>query len=105
MLHDGVAFHQPYGEIDLERRASPRTTCTAELTLTWLHDSRTPVRYHVLDCGPGGFRILTATPLLEGMTGIAWKLLPEGRAIRRTVVVAWVVPTADNMTEAGLRYL
>jgi hypothetical protein len=105
MLHDGVAFPQPYSEIALERRSSPRTSCTAELTLTWLHDSRTPVRYHVLDAGEGGFRILTATPLLEGMTGIAWKLLPEGRPIRRTVVVAWIASTADGMTEAGLRFL
>lgn len=77
----------------------------AELVLAWMHDLGTPLRFCVVDAGDGGFRIRTSTPLVEGMTGIAVKLLPGGEQLDRAVMVAWVgPPDRDGQRDVGLRF-
>lgn len=108
MLHEGVALPRPAhtpGYTGIERRAFQRVPFPAELVVTWFHDMKTPIRYRVIDAGEGGFRIRTTLPLIQGMTGVALKLLPEGRTIERTVSVAWVRLVNGLESDAGLKLL
>lgn len=120
MLHDGLMSNQPIapgatrhdpnaagqpGIMDIDRRRSDRVPFPAELVLAWMHDLGTPLRFPVVDAGDGGFRIRTATPVIEGMTGLAVKLLPSGDLLDRAVMVAWVGPPEQNgERQVGLRY-
>lgn len=116
MLHDGLMSNRPTvcdavnreadaapksGIMDVDRRRSDRVPFPAELVLAWMHDLGTPMRFRVVDAGQGGFRIHTCTPVIEGMTGIAIKLLPNGDPLDRAVMVAWVGPPDEN----GKRYI
>ena len=115
MLHDGVLSRQnrdAAGRSPADRRYSRRVSDTSELLLIWLHDPATPIRYRVLDASDGGFRVASACPLVEGMAGIARRVLPQGTTIERAMVVAWSRPGAAGEDgnevaefEAGLRYL
>ena len=113
MLHEGVtAAARPHvkingqGQVEVEeRRASPRVPFPAELVIAWFCAMKSPIRYRVLDASEGGFRILSNLPLFEGMTGVAVKLLPDGKPLDRTVMVAWIRTHPDGQHEAGLRLL
>ncbi|TVQ51896.1 MAG: hypothetical protein EA377_11365 [Phycisphaerales bacterium] len=106
MLHDSIMTSRLAGTLADDRRTGDRVPYPAELLIAWMHDLRTPVRYRVIDAGDGGFRIRTRTPVIEGMTGVALKLLPEGQAIDQSVMVAWTKATdeQDGEYEIGLRY-
>ncbi len=109
MLHDQV-FSQATGESAValpDRRKGCRVPFPAELLLIWHHDLRNAIRYRIIDASDGGFRIESAVPLLDGMTGMALKMLPGGEPIDQTVCVAWARPIADvpGRHEVGLRYL
>jgi hypothetical protein len=89
----------------LERRRGDRLPYPAEIVLVWHHDLDHPGRYQVLNAGDGGFRISTMAPMTEGMTGMAMMLLPEGKSINRSVMVAWTRPTETGEGfVAGVRY-
>ncbi len=106
MLHDALLCGRDQPDSPLDRRQSERALARAELVVRWHHDPDTAVRYRVLDISDGGVRILTATPLIKGMSGTAVKLLPNGAGINRPCSVCWVHPPAtDGAFEAGLRYL
>jgi len=54
--------------------------------------------------GDGGVRILSALPLLRGLSGTAVKLLPRGEPINRPCSVAWAQPPVlDGPFEIGLK--
>lgn len=96
----GSALAQP-----VDRRGSHRVPFPAELLLIWHHDLRNSVRYRIIDASDGGFRISSSLPLLEGMTGMALKMLPEGSPIEHCVMIAWVRRRDEfNDYEIGLRY-
>lgn len=102
MLYD-PAFSSP--TLATCRRSGDRLPYPAELILIWNHDPATRIRYRVLDAGDGGCRIHTSLPLIEGMTGMALKLLPEGNAINRPIMVVWNGRSQDDDGhEAGLRF-
>ncbi|MCA9290759.1 MAG: hypothetical protein KDA25_06500 [Phycisphaerales bacterium] len=87
-------------------RSSERVPCPCELMVRWLHAPECPTRYEILDVGNGGFRIRHTLPVLEGMVGVAVKLLPTGEAINRCVRVVWVDrPVGHEPGEAGLEYI
>jgi hypothetical protein len=91
--------------MEIDRRRSDRLPFPAELVLAWMHDLGTPLRFRVVDAGDGGFRLRSRTPVIEGMTGIAVKLLPSGDPLDRAVMVAWVGPSDENGEhDIGLRY-
>jgi hypothetical protein len=111
MLHDGML--EPWSVRSAlraaDRRREARVPYPAELLVQWFSDLKTTVRYRIIDASEHGFRLRTSLPLPEGMTGIALKLLPEGRVLEKTVVVAWSREAANRETpvgyEAGLRIL
>ncbi|MHC4910417.1 MAG: PilZ domain-containing protein [Planctomycetota bacterium] len=86
-----------------ERRVSDRVPFPAEITLVWNHDPSTVVRYATLDASDGGYRIQTSVPVLPGTTGVALRLLPEGRPLNCAIMVAWSAPSEDGGYEVGLR--
>jgi hypothetical protein len=106
MLHDRVLTRTTMpATACLDRRRGDRVPFPAELVLVWHHDLDSPVRYRILDASDGGFRIRTSLPMVEGMTGMALALLPEGTPINRPVMIAWTTLTRDGAEhEAGLRY-
>ncbi len=76
------------------------------MVVLWHHDIETAIRYPVIDRTDTGLRIMCATPLIEGMTGIAANLLPEGMPINRPCSVCWSRPRAlGRGFEAGIRLL
>ncbi len=101
MLHDAIFARASRTH---ERRRQQRTPVDAELVVTWHHDPGESARHPVLDTGDGGLRIATAMPLVEGMTGTALRLLPQGRKVDRPVMVVWVSGSPAAGYEAGLRY-
>jgi hypothetical protein len=87
-----------------ERRASERVPCPAELIVLWHHDLTSPVRYELADASDGGFRVRTSLPMQYGMTGMALKLLPDGRDVNDAVMVVWCRETRQpGVFEVGLR--
>ena len=89
-----------------ERRHSDRVPFPAELILAWNHDTRSPVRYRVIDAGDGGYRIQSSMPMLEGTTGMVVRLLPgRGEPIGQPVMVAWSRPADEGAGfDIGLRF-
>ena len=66
----------------------------------------TAIRYPVVDMNELGLRILTATPLVRGMTGTVANLLPTGETVNRPCTVRWARRRGDDKVyEAGLRFL
>lgn len=106
MLHDGILSRATRRDAAVDdRREGDRVPYPAELVLAWMHDLDMSVRCRVLDAGDGGFRIRTAMPLVEGTTGIALRLLPEGHPIDRSVMVVWIGEVDEHgEREVGLRY-
>ena len=95
MLHDSISTE--------DRRRSARDVKRAEIVVRWHHDPDVPIRYPVLDMGDGGVRILSAVPLLRGLSGTAVKLLPDGQSINRPCSVAWAqAPVLGGPYEIGL---
>ncbi len=88
-----------------ERRHGARKEVEAEVVIRWQHDLQTAIRYPVTDLGEGGLRILSATPLLRDMLGIAVRLLPAGKPLNRPCAVSWCRPSAPGGPwEVGLRF-
>ncbi len=88
-----------------ERRAVPRRQASSEVVVRWHFDPGSAVRYRVLDMTDDGLRLLTAAPLVAGMSGTAVSLLPRGSRIGRVCLVRWVRPLPEGGYEAGLRLL
>lgn len=105
MLHDGMLTSAAGTQCEAERRRSDRLPFPGEVVILWHHDLETMIRYRIVDAGDGGFRIVTATPILEGMTGMAVKLLPGGQQLDRPIMVGWLgEPDERGEREVGLRY-
>ena len=106
MLHDAL-IRRNHPQSPNERRQSARCPGSdSELVVLWHHDMETAIRYPLLDMNDLGVRILTAAPLVEGMTGTAVNLLPTGKAINRPCSVRWARPRQEGQAfEAGLRFL
>jgi hypothetical protein len=106
MLHDAL-IRQSNQAAPQERRGSPREDVSpAELVVLWHHDMETAIRYPLVDLNEEGVRILTAAPLVEGMTGTAVNLLPTGKPINRPCTVRWARRRDEAQAyEAGLRFL
>ena len=107
MLNDAMISGTSRPQSANERRRSARAPAPpTELVVLWHHDMETAIRYPLVDMTDDGGRILTATPLVEGMTGIAMNLLPQGKAINRPCSVRWVRPREQSRGyEAGLRFM
>ena len=107
MLHDRLLSRSDDPEQSGERRRAGREAAPrVELVMLWHHDTGTTIRYSVVDMNELGVRILTATPLMAGMTGTALKLLPAGKAVNRGCMVRWSRRREDEpVYEAGLRFL
>ena len=74
--------------------------------MQWHHDPHALVRYRVIDSSDGGFRLHSSLPLLQGMTGLALKLLPEGLDLQHPVMVAWSEPAGAGLGfEVGLTFI
>ncbi len=101
MLHDAIFARASRTH---ERRRQHRTPVDVELVIMWHHDPGETARHPILDTGAGGLRIATAMPLVDGMTGTALRLLPQGREVDRPVMVVWVSGSPAAGYEAGLRY-
>ena len=89
------------------RRSSKREAIDVEVVVNWHFQPGESVRYRSLDLSETGMRIVSSTPLLEGMTGVLVSILPEGRRIDRAVMVVWTRSdgrTTDGRHEAGLRF-
>ena len=105
MLHDGMLTSATGAQAEAERRRSDRLPFPGEVVVVWHHDLETPVRYRIVDAGDGGLRILTVAPILEGMTGMAVRLLPGGQTLDRPVMVSWLgEPDEHDEREVGLRF-
>jgi c-di-GMP-binding flagellar brake protein YcgR len=105
MLHDALITGSKRQSSCNDRRRSARTEVQAELVIMWHHDPDTPVRYPALDLSDGGARIQSATPLTEGMSGTAVKLLPTGQVINRMCTVSWSRrPETSGPFEIGLHF-
>ena len=105
MLHDRLISGPDQRDPLDDRRRSARSVVRAELVVLWHHDPQTPVRYPVVDAGPGGVRILSSVSLRKGMSGTAVRLLPEGEPLNRLCTVSWCRPPAvDEPFEVGLRF-
>ena len=106
MLHDGLPRPRPGSATDAERRSDPRLPYPAELVLAWhcsMHDSN---RYRIIDVSDGGFRIRSAVPLVQGMTGTVLRILPEGHELADAVMVVWCRAGRDpDSYDVGLRRL
>lgn len=102
MLHDAIASRLSRAATSHDdRRCAPRVPYPAEMTISWHHEMPTTMRYDILDVSDTGFRIRSSTPLLQGMTGTALRLLPEGREINHAVMVAWVRRCDDQGTDVA----
>lgn len=106
MIHDSMLASRGSLSAGNDRRYADRIPFPCDIVLQWHHDFATPVRYRVIDVSDGGMRIASNLPLVEGMTGMAMRILPEGRAIDRSVMVAWCKSgrkgEADEPCEVGL---
>lgn len=96
MLHDHVVPDASAAPSTDERRRGDRVPFPVEVTVSWLHDPDTIVRYAVTDAGDGGLRLRASTPLPPGLTGTVLRVLPEGRAYDRPVMVRWCRPAPDD---------
>lgn len=106
MLHDGTQARVSGQSMLTERRRSQREVFPAELVVKWHHEQEILIRYEVIDSSEGGFRIRSSMPMLEGMTGIALKLLPEGTRVNRTVMIVWTgLSTSGGSSEFGLNFI
>lgn len=88
-----------------DRRRTPRLPCPGEITLAWLHDPATPIRLTLINVSDGGLRVRSSLPVLDGTTGVAMRLLPEGRPIDRAVSVSWCRADEAGGWQIGLRFL
>lgn len=106
MLHDAMLSGAAKGTLADERRSGARTTTVGEIVLAWHHDPAQNVRYPLLELSDGGLRIRSSTPLLGGMTGTVLRRLPDGKALDRPIMVAWVDQADDGGGRSvGLRFL
>ncbi|MCH8006033.1 MAG: PilZ domain-containing protein [Planctomycetes bacterium] len=107
MLHDPLMSGRDRSASHDDRRSADRLApLSTELVVLWHHDMETGIRYPLLDMTDAGARILTAVPLIKGMTGTARHLLPKGTAINRPCTVRWTRPRSGSRAfEAGLRFL
>lgn len=105
MMHEDVMLRlaDPAAAHDL--RETTRVPCPAEITLIWHHSPSSIVRYRVVDASDGGLRLRSAVPLLEGTTGMVMRMLPEGTAIEKPVMVVWSHSADRGGYEIGVRYL
>ena len=105
MLHDRMMTSGDGASAEADRRRSDRLPFPGEVVVLWHHDPRTPVRYRIVDAGDGGLRIATSTPLPQGMTGMAIRVLPGGEPLERPIMVSWLgQPGEHGLHEVGLRY-
>lgn len=112
MLHDASFFKPNRSSTHVDRRGSERKPFDSEVLIRWHGHGPGLMRFRLVDASEGGYRLRLNTPLLEGMTGVALKVLPEGDPVHRTVAVAWVRPVGDydeadehHEYEAGLHFL
>jgi len=104
MLHDGLQPRRQKSTACDDRRSGPRVPYPSELVLAWHCEMPCMSRYAVIDVGDGGFRIRSSAPLVEGMTGTAVTLLPDGHDIGAAVMVIWCRKSPDeDGYEVGLR--
>ena len=82
-------------EVD-QRKGNERTEYDGEAVLRWSHDFSTPIRYTVVVRSEGWLRIISQLPLIEGMTGVITRYLPEGVSVNQPVMVAWASSTPDD---------
>lgn len=106
MLNDSLLPSNRTGVTCDDRRGGGRVPFPSDVVIQWHHDFSTAVRYRVMDVSDGGMRISSGFPMAQGMTGMALKLLPEGSAIDRSIMVAWcrVCETEHSRYEVGLRF-
>ncbi len=106
MLHDGITQRQLETASEAERRSGPRVPYPSELVIAWHCSLPDSTRYAIVDVSNGGFRIRTSVPLVQGMTGMVSRILPEGHEVGAAVKVVWCRP-ADNSCgyDAGLQRL
>ena len=104
MLHDTIMRS---AQVRADRRTGARVPLSkGEVVLLWHHDMETAIRYPLIDLADDGARILTATPLIKGMTGTAATLLPEGISLNRPCSVCWCRPRSEGSGyETGLQML
>ena len=88
---------------DRTARSGHRWAFPGELVVLWHHDLSTPIRYRIVDAGDGGFRLRTSVPVLEGTTGIALQLLPDGEQLNQPIMVVWARTLSDGDQELGVR--
>lgn len=106
MLNDAILSRLAAPSPTADRRATERAPYRGELVVIWHHHPSSSARYRVVDWSNGGFRISCAMPMIDGMTGLAMRLLPEGKRIEKPVMVAWSKPDeAAEGYQVGLRYL
>lgn len=111
MLHDSmIGKENPAlspSASQLNRRDAERHAVDTEVVVNWHFQPDVSVRYRSLDFSETGMRIVSSTPLLEGMTGVLVSTLPEGRPIDRAVMIVWTrkaeTPGVSGF-EAGLRF-
>ena len=59
-----------------------------------------------MNISEGGMQIASSFPLLNGATGIAINILPDGVALNRAVCVVWVRKNeAADEYRAGIQFL
>ena len=106
MLNDsmiGRKHSTPQGGED--RRGTERKDLDVEVVVAWHFQPDQTVRYRSLDLSETGMRIVSSTPLIDGMTGVLASVLPQGERIDRAVMVEWCRPQKDGGGhEAGLRF-
>lgn len=103
MFHDGIMSTRTPSTVETDRRESDRVPFPGELVILWHHDLSTPIRYRIVDAGDGGYRLRTSVPVLEGTTGMALQLLPDGEPLNQPVMVVWQRTLPDGDQEIGLR--
>lgn len=105
MINDTMIGKTDAGSGPDERRDSERIEVQAEAIVAWHFQPDQKVRYRTIDYSETGMRIISSTPLLEGMTGVVVSMLPEGRKIDRACMVVWSRHAAGGTGhEAGLRF-
>ena len=105
MINDTMIGKTDAGSGPDERRDSERIEVQAEAIVAWHFQPDQKVRYRTIDYSETGMRIISSTPLLEGMTGVVVSMLPEGRKIDRACMVVWSRhATGGSGHEAGLRF-
>lgn len=106
MIHDSLMHRNTETDRKGERRASSRTPSQAEVTIRWHHDLDSTLRYELLDVSEGGICIRSGFPVLEGMMGTVLNLLPRGKVINQSAMVAWIRPVSQGSAyEIGIRYV